>query len=72
VSYRKGHQAAVSATARKLASIVWNMVTKEVPYNPPVDYMFLDEKRKLKLVQRIKKNIVKFDLKPDDVRFVTT
>jgi transposase len=71
VSYRKGHQAAVSATARKLAVIVWNMVTKEVPYSPPVDYMFLDEKRKLKLVQRIRKNIVKFDLKPDEVGFVT-
>jgi transposase len=40
VSYRKGHQVAVSATARKLAVIVWNMVTKKVQYNPPVDYMF--------------------------------
>lgn len=71
VAYRKGHQAAVSATARKLAVIVWNMVTKKVQYTPPVDYMFLDEKRKLKIVKRIRKNIAKFDLKPDDVGFVT-
>ena len=72
VSYRKGHQAAVSATARKLAVIVWNMVTKKAQYSPPVEYMFLDEKRKLKLVQRIRKNIIKFDIKPDEVGFVTT
>jgi hypothetical protein len=72
VSYRKGHQAAVSATARKLAVIVWNMATKKVQYNPPVEYMFLDEKRKLKLVQRIRKNIAKFDIKPDEVGFATT
>jgi hypothetical protein len=71
VLYRKGHQAAVSATARKLAVIVWNMVTKKVQYSPPVEYMFLDEKRKLKLVQRIRKNIAKFDIKPDEVGFVT-
>jgi transposase len=72
VAYKKGHQAAVSATARKLAVIVWNMVTKKVQYSPPVDYMFLDEKRKLKLVKRIRKNIAKFELKPEDVGFVTT
>jgi hypothetical protein len=33
--------------------------------------MFLDEKRKLKLVHRIRKNIVRFDLKPEEVGFVT-
>lgn len=71
VSYRKGHQAAVSATARKLAVIVRNMVTEKVQYSPPVDYLFLDQKRKLKLVKRIRKNIVKFDLKPDDIGFAT-
>ncbi|MDB5261955.1 MAG: hypothetical protein JWQ14_1236, partial [Adhaeribacter sp.] len=31
--------------------------------------LFLDEKRKRKLVQRIKKNIAKLDLKPEDVGF---
>jgi transposase len=72
VSYRKGHQAAVSATARKLAVIVWNMVTKKAQYSPPVEYMFLDEKRKLKLVQRIRKNIIKFDIQPNEIGFATT
>ena len=69
VAYRKGRQAAVSATARKLAVIIWTMITKSVQYNPPIEYLFLDQKRKQKVLQRIKKNIVKFDLKPEDVGF---
>lgn len=69
VAYRKGRQAAVSATARKLGVIIWTMVTKQVPYAPPKEYLFLDQKRKLKMVSRIKKNIVKFELKPEDVGF---
>lgn len=69
IAFRKGRQAAVSATARKLAAIIWNMLSKGVPYQPPTQYLFLDEKRKLKLVQRIKKNIAKLDLSPQDVGF---
>jgi transposase len=69
VAFRKGRQAAVSATARKLGVIIWTMVTKQVPYSPPKEYLFLDQKRKLKMASRIKKNIAKFDLKPEDVGF---
>ena len=71
VAFRKGRQAAVSATARKLAVIIWNMLSKGVQYQPPTQYLFLDEKRKLKLVQRIKKNITKLDLKPEELGFAT-
>jgi transposase len=70
IAFRKGRQAAVSATARKLATIIWNMITKKVQYTPPTEYLFLDQKRKMKLVQRIKKNIAKFQLKPDEVGFI--
>lgn len=70
VAYRKGRATAVSATARKLGVIIWTMITKKVEYKPPTDYLFLDQKRKLKLVERIKKNITKFDIKPEDVGFV--
>jgi transposase len=69
VAYRKGRQAAISATARKLATIIWIMATKKVPYTPPSDYLFLDQKRRLKAMQRIKKNIAKFDIKPEDIGF---
>ncbi len=67
VAFKKGRAAAISATARKLGVIIYNMVTKKVAYKSPDDYMFLDQKRKLKLVAQIKKSIVKFDIKPQDI-----
>ena len=72
VNYRKGRTAAISATARKLAVIIWNMVTKKTPYQPPTQYLFLDQKRKLGLVNRIKKQIDKFGLKPEELGIVTS
>jgi len=72
INYKKGRSTAISATARKLAVIIWNMLYKGIDYNPPTQYLFLDQKRKLKLVSRIKRNIVKFDIKPEDVGFITT
>lgn len=71
VAYRKGRQSAVSATARKLAVIIWTMVTKKIPYQPPTDYLFLDQKRKLKMINRIKKNIAKFELNPEEPGIIT-
>ncbi len=71
VLYRRDRTAAISATARKLAVIIWNMISKKIQYKPPVEYLFLDQKRKMKLVTRIKKSIAKFELKPEDVGFVT-
>jgi transposase len=70
INYKKGRVTAINATARKLAVIIWNMLVKGVPYNPPAEYLFLDQKRKMKLVSRIRKNITKFDLKPEDVGFL--
>jgi transposase len=69
IAYRKGRQSAVSATARKLATIIWTMITKKVSYNPPNEYLFLDQKRKMRLVSRIKKNMAKFDIKPEEIGF---
>lgn len=71
ISYRKGRATAVSATARKLGVIIWHMITKKVAYKPPTEYLFLDQKRKQRMVERIRKNITKLDLKPEDVGFVT-
>ena len=71
IAYRRGRQAAVSATARKLAVIIYYMVTKKVQYQPEKEYLFLDQKRHLKIVSRIKKQIVKFDFKPEQLGFVT-
>ena len=70
VAYKKGRKTAVSSPARKLAVIIWNMISKRIEYKTPNEYLFLDQKRKLRLVQNIKKNKAKFDIKPEDVGFV--
>jgi transposase len=72
VLYRRGRTAAVSATARKLAVIIWNMIAKKVEYKPSIQYLFLDQKRKLKLVAKIKKAITKFDITNEELGIVTT
>jgi len=69
ISYKKGRAVAISALARKLAVIIWNMISKGQAYTPPTNYLCLDEKRKLGIVKRIRKSIAKFDLKPDDFGF---
>lgn len=67
ICFRKGRTVAVSATARKLAVILWNMIVKQIPYKPPTEYLFLDQKRKLSLVKRIQKQIAKFELTNADL-----
>lgn len=67
IAFRHGRQIAITATARKLAMIIWNMVTKKEQYNPPEEYLFLDQKRKLGIVKRLKKTISKFDITTDDL-----
>ena len=72
ISFRKGRVSAISATARKLAVIIWNMVVKNVQYINPEGYLFLDQKRKLGLVKRIQKQITKFELTKEELGFVTS
>lgn len=67
INFRKGRVAAISATARKLAVIIWNMVTKGTKYVNPEGYLFLDQKRKLGIVKRIKKQMDKFEITQDDL-----
>ncbi len=45
IHFRKGRVSAVSATAQKLAVIIWNMAVKGVQYINPKGYLFLDQKR---------------------------
>lgn len=71
VAYRKGRTVAISATARKLAVIIWNMIVKKIPYSPPTEYLFLDQKRKLAVLKRIKKQIDKFALTNEELGLQT-
>ena len=65
ISHRKGRVSAISATARKLAVIIWNMIVKKVPYIPQTEYQFLDQKRKK--ITAMKKLIAKFDISTNDL-----
>ncbi|NQX85980.1 MAG: IS110 family transposase, partial [Flavobacteriaceae bacterium] len=60
IAYRKGRSVAVSATARKLTTILWNMLFKNQQYNPPTVYEYLDQKRKRK-VRELQKQIANLD-----------
>lgn len=70
ISIRKGRSAAVTATARKLAIIIWKMVVQRVKYNPPNPYEFLDQKRKRKVLE-MRKLIHTFDIKTEELVFAT-
>lgn len=60
IAYRKGRAVAVSATARKLATILWNMLYKKQQYCPPKIYEYLDQKRKRKVLE-LQKQIANLD-----------
>lgn len=65
IAFKKGRQAAITATARKIAVILWNMVTKKQQYAPQTSYIFLDEKRKQ--LALIRKKIAKFGIDPNEI-----
>lgn len=65
IAFRKGRQAAITATARKIAVILWNMVTKKEKYNPTNQYVFLDEKRRA--IAQLRKKISKFGIDPNEL-----
>jgi hypothetical protein len=47
------------------------LVAKKIHYTPPTQYLFLDEKRKLGLAMRIRKQIDKFGLTNEQLGFAT-
>ena len=67
IAFRKCRVSAISATARKLAVIIWNMIVKKVPYKPETEYQFLDQKRKK--ISQMKKLITKFEISINDLSF---
>ncbi|WP_339810608.1 IS110 family transposase [uncultured Imperialibacter sp.] len=67
IAFKKGRQTAINATARKIAVILWNMITKRQPYKPKNNYLFLDQKRRI--VSRMRKQIADLGINPDDLGF---
>ena len=71
IAYKKGRQIAITATARKLAIIIWKMITNKEEYKPTESHMFLDEKRKLGIVKRMKKKIANLGITYEDLGLTT-
>lgn len=66
IAFRKGRTVAISATARKLAVILWNMLFKNQQYHPPTIYEYLDQKRKRR-VRELQKQIAILDVKMNNL-----
>jgi transposase len=58
IAYKKGRAAAITATARKLAVIIWNMTIKRIPYLPADEGLY-KEKIKQNKIYFIKKSMQK-------------
>lgn len=59
IAFRKGRKVAITATARKLAVIIYNMITKRQPYRPEglQDYQAHLRTQKIKQIQRTIKKL---------------
>jgi len=64
IAFKKGGTKAITATARKLAVIIWNMVTKKIQYQSKEKYLYLDQKRKQ--LADLRKKMIKLGLNPNE------
>jgi transposase len=66
IAFKKGRVAAITATARKLAVIIWNMITKTQPYSKTEVQLNNEKYRKIKLRQ-VQKNISSLQLNREEL-----
>src|SRR5690606_18402260 len=57
IAFRKGRASAITATARKLAVIIWNMIIKKQPYYA-FDNEIVNKKRKNAQIKNIKSRLI--------------
>ncbi len=67
IAYRKGRIAAITATARKLAIIIWNMIAKHEPYRL-FDYEKVNQKNKNQQLKTIQHRLSKLSLTTDELK----
>jgi transposase len=61
IGYRKGRAAAITATARKLAVIIWNMIVKKQEYKPMDEKVYKDS-MKTKAIKSIERKMKKLGI----------
>ena len=69
IAYKKGRAAAITATARKLAVIIWNMVVKQQPFQP-LDELVYQEKVKASVIFNIKAKMKRLHLSVNDLNMI--
>ena len=69
LAFKYGRAAAISATARKLGVIIWNMITKEQSYQQPSNELYDQRIRQITL-KNIQRKISKLKIQPHDLHFV--
>ena len=70
IAYKKGRAAAITATARKLATIVWNMIYYQKEYEP-VSEKEVEEKIRQKVVKNIKHRMRRLGITLEEVTMHT-
>jgi hypothetical protein len=71
ILHRKGRAAAIVATARKLAVVIWNMLCKkEEPYKP-YDTAKIESQIRDRQIKKINKLMKVFEVRPSEIRFAT-
>lgn len=70
IAYKKGRMVAITATARKLSTIIWYMLTKKEQYNYMPNEQYKQNIRLQKL-KNIQKQILNLGIKQEELGFVT-
>jgi transposase len=68
IKIKKGYMEAVVATARKLAVIIWNMLSKKEQYKPTEDKAYT-EKLRNQTIKNIQKKLKRLNISPEELVF---
>ena len=68
IKVKKGYMEAVVATARKLAVIVWNMLSKKEQYQPTEDAAYT-EKLKVQAIKNMQRKLKRLNISPEELVF---
>lgn len=71
IAFKYGRMAAITATARKLAVIIWNMLTRKENYRFEETIVYTERLRRIQL-KNMQKKINALQIKPEELHFVTT
>jgi transposase len=66
IAYRKGRGAAITATARKIAVILWNMIVHQMPYKP-MDERVYHERIRQNMINNIRGKMKRLHISFEDL-----